>query len=67
MAGTPLSADPKVAGRKPPYTARKQRPPGLESKMIPKADHGQDGYVGNSRLAGKVAVITGGESGIGRQ
>lgn len=52
--------------RKPPYTARKQRPPGLESKMVPKADHGQDGYVGNSKLVSKVAIITGGDSGIGR-
>jgi hypothetical protein len=37
MRGTSLSVDPKQAGRKPPYTARKQRPPGLESKMVPKA------------------------------
>jgi len=66
MPGTSLSADPKQAGRKPPYTARKQRPPGRESKMVPKADHGQDSYVGNSKLAGKVAIITGGDSGIGR-
>jgi hypothetical protein len=34
--------------------------------MVPKADHGQDSYVGNSKLAGKVAIITGGDSGIGR-
>jgi NAD(P)-dependent dehydrogenase (short-subunit alcohol dehydrogenase family) len=34
--------------------------------MVPKADHGQESYVGNSRLAGNVAVITGGDSGIGR-
>jgi short chain dehydrogenase len=66
MPGTSLSVDPKQAGRKPPYTARKQRPPGLESKMVPKADHGQDGYVGNSKLVSKVAIITGGDSGIGR-
>ena len=66
MPGTSLSADPKQAGRKPPYTAKKQRPPGRESKMVPKADHGQDSYVGNSKLAGKVAIITGGDSGIGR-
>ena len=66
MPGTSLSVDPKQAGRKPPYTAREQRPPGLESKMVPKADHGQDGYVGNSKLVSKVAIITGGDSGIGR-
>jgi NAD(P)-dependent dehydrogenase (short-subunit alcohol dehydrogenase family) len=34
--------------------------------MVPKADHGQDGYVGNSKLVSKVATITGGDSGIGR-
>jgi hypothetical protein len=66
MSRISLSTDPKVAGRKPPYAARKQRAPGQESKMAPKADHGQDSYVGNSKLAGKVAIITGGDSGIGR-
>jgi NAD(P)-dependent dehydrogenase (short-subunit alcohol dehydrogenase family) len=34
--------------------------------MTPTADHGEDSYVGGSRLAGKVAIITGGDSGIGR-
>jgi NAD(P)-dependent dehydrogenase (short-subunit alcohol dehydrogenase family) len=34
--------------------------------MVPKADHGEESYVGNSRLARKVAIITGGDSGIGR-
>ena len=34
--------------------------------MVPRADHGEESYIGNSRLAEKVAIITGGDSGIGR-
>jgi len=40
--------------------------PGLESKMNPKVDHGEETYVGHERLDGCAAVITGGDSGIGR-
>ncbi len=40
--------------------------PGEEDELRPHADHGEDGYVGHDRLAGKSAVITGGDSGIGR-
>jgi NAD(P)-dependent dehydrogenase (short-subunit alcohol dehydrogenase family) len=58
--------DPKKAGQKPPYSAEKQPPPGRESKMAPKADHGEESYKGSSRLEGKAAIITGGDSGIGR-
>jgi hypothetical protein len=57
---------PKQAGRKPPYSARRQSAPGEDTKMAPQADHGEESYLGSSRLAGKVAIITGGDSGIGR-
>lgn len=43
-----------------------QPEPGLDSKLQPKADHGEDSYVGSDRLHGRKALITGGDSGIGR-
>ena len=43
-----------------------QPEPGLEGKLQPLADHGQETYVGAQRLAGRKALITGGDSGIGR-
>jgi NAD(P)-dependent dehydrogenase (short-subunit alcohol dehydrogenase family) len=43
-----------------------QSPPGTEAMLTPKADHGEQSYVGHGRLAGKKALITGADSGIGR-
>lgn len=43
-----------------------QPEPGKDSKLIPQADHGQESYVGSARLTGRKALITGGDSGIGR-
>jgi NAD(P)-dependent dehydrogenase (short-subunit alcohol dehydrogenase family) len=43
-----------------------QPEPGEDRKLIPQADHGQESYVGSGRLAGRKALITGGDSGIGR-
>ena len=51
---------------KPPYPKQQQEPPGLTSKMKPLPDHGEQSYKGSGRLKGKRAVITGGDSGIGR-
>ena len=45
---------------------QKQSPPGHESEMTPQADHGESSYKGSDKLVGKAAVITGGDSGIGR-
>src|SRR3954447_17525536 len=46
--------------------AQQQTPPGTLGRMDPKPDHGEQSYRGSGRLAGKRAVITGGDSGIGR-
>lgn len=51
---------------KNPPPQHQQRRPGLESSMDPKPDSGADDYVGSGRLAGRVALVTGGDSGIGR-
>ena len=51
---------------KPPYPRQKQPMPGLTSRMDPRPDHGETSYKGSGRLQGMKAVITGGDSGIGR-
>jgi NAD(P)-dependent dehydrogenase (short-subunit alcohol dehydrogenase family) len=57
---------PKDAGPKPPLPTPAQQPPGLESAMTPAPDFGEDSYVGAGKLANKAALVTGGDSGIGR-
>jgi NAD(P)-dependent dehydrogenase (short-subunit alcohol dehydrogenase family) len=51
---------------KPPYPSQKQPMPGSTSEMNPWPDHGETSYKGSGRLQGLKAVITGGDSGIGR-
>ena len=58
--------DPKEVGPKPPFPEQQQEPAGLESEMEPRPDYGEDSYRGSGKLQGKAAVITGGDSGIGR-
>ncbi|MTD37985.1 SDR family oxidoreductase [Erwinia sp. CPCC 100877] len=50
----------------PPFEQQKQPFPGLAKKMIPVPDHGEKSYKGSSRLTERKALITGGDSGIGR-
>src|SRR4051812_22799028 len=61
-----MSQDPREKGPKPPHPTPQQEPPGLESEMEPKPDYGDKSYKGTGKLQGKAAVITGGDSGIGR-
>jgi len=51
---------------KPPFPKQQQPWPGLASKLDPKPDHGEESYRGSGRLKGRKALITGGDSGIGR-
>src|SRR4051794_25036995 len=58
--------DPTTKYPKPPFKSQSQEWPGLASKMDPKPDHGEQSYKGSGRLKGRKALITGGDSGIGR-
>jgi NAD(P)-dependent dehydrogenase (short-subunit alcohol dehydrogenase family) len=51
---------------KPPFPVQQQPWPGLTSRMNPRPDHGETSYRGSGRLQGRKALITGGDSGIGR-
>src|SRR5579863_1359453 len=51
---------------KPPFNKQKQPWPGLACKMEPLPDHGEQSYKGSGRLLGRKALITGGDSGMGR-
>src|SRR5580700_4679336 len=58
--------DPRSKYPKPPFKRQTQPWPGLAAKMSPKPDHGETSYRGSGRLAGRKALITGGDSGMGR-
>ncbi|MBO9456184.1 SDR family NAD(P)-dependent oxidoreductase, partial [Paracoccus sp. R12_1] len=51
---------------KPPFPKQQQSLPGSFQKMEPRPDHGEQSWKGSGRLRGKKAIITGGDSGIGR-
>lgn len=58
--------DPKALHPQPPFDKQSQPWPGLARDMQPPPDHGEKSYRGSNRLAGRKALITGGDSGIGR-
>jgi NAD(P)-dependent dehydrogenase (short-subunit alcohol dehydrogenase family) len=58
--------DPTKKYPKPPYKRQSQPWPGLACKMEPRPDHGETSYKGSGRLKGRRALITGGDSGMGR-
>ena len=58
--------DPRDAYPRPPFNKQTQPAPGLAGQMEPRPDHGEASYRGSGRLMGRKALITGGDSGIGR-
>ncbi len=58
--------DPTEKYPRPPFPKQDQPTPGKEALLQPQADHGEESYKGSGKLQGKRAVITGGDSGIGR-
>lgn len=58
--------DPTTQYPRPPFERQPQKAPGLAARMTPRPDHGEESYVGFGRLEGRKALITGGDSGIGR-
>ncbi|HEV7775772.1 MAG TPA: SDR family oxidoreductase [Luteibacter sp.] len=66
QAATQPVKDPRGGFPKPPFKGQSQPWPGLASKMTPRPDHGEKSYRGSGRLTGRKALITGGDSGIGR-
>ncbi|HEY1943040.1 MAG TPA: SDR family oxidoreductase [Roseiarcus sp.] len=63
--GQPMN-DPTSKYPKPPFNEQSQPWPGLANKMEPKPDHGEQSYRGSGRLKDRKALITGGDSGMGR-
>ena len=66
MTTNPTTQNPRTAGAAPPFPQEGLEYPGLESAMTPRPDYGAGSYRGHDRLRGKAALITGGDSGIGR-
>ena len=58
--------DPRTQYPQPKFPEQSEDAPGLASEMDPKPDHGETSYVGHGRLVGRKAIVTGGDSGIGR-
>lgn len=61
-----IDSDPRTAYRSEGFPKQEQEQPGLTGPMDPAPDHGENSYVGSGRLTDKRALITGGDSGIGR-
>ena len=63
---TTEKSDPRQGPLRPPIIEPRQSPPGSEQEMRTKPDHGEKSYHGTGKLLGRKALITGGDSGIGR-
>ncbi len=66
MPDTEQLVDPTTKYPKPPFNEQPQPWPGLAGQMNPRPDHGEKSYKGSGRLQGRKALITGGDSGMGR-
>ncbi|PBN42151.1 SDR family oxidoreductase [Sphingobium sp. D43FB] len=66
MADRLTLQDPRNQYPKPPFPKQPQPAPGIATQMDPTPDHGEQSYVGSSKLKGRKALVTGGDSGIGR-
>jgi len=66
MSDNPTLKDPRSLYPAPPFPQQRQARPGIVEKMQPEPDHGEQSYQGHNRLGGRRALITGGDSGIGR-
>ncbi len=65
-SSVPQMQDPLTQFPRPPFPAQSQEWPGLASKMDPRPDHGETTYKGSGRLMNRKALVTGGDSGMGR-
>jgi len=63
---TQLTVDPTTKYESEPFKEQPQQVPGTEQELMPKPDHGEESYKGTGKLTGRKAIITGGDSGIGR-
>lgn len=66
MADRLTLQDPRNQYPKPPFPKQPQPAPGIVAKMDPTPDHGEESYAGSGKLKGRKALVTGGDSGIGR-
>ena len=66
MANQAQNPDPRTKYHTGGFPRQEQDQPGLLGKTDPRPDHGEEDYTGSGKLAGRVALITGGDSGIGR-
>ena len=66
MTQQQTTTDPREAEPKPPFPEKTQAHPGIEAQMQQKPDFGEETYKGFDRLSGRVALVTGADSGIGR-
>jgi NAD(P)-dependent dehydrogenase (short-subunit alcohol dehydrogenase family) len=62
----PSLTDPRTAAPRPPFPNSRTAPPGRTAEMTPRPDHGEFSYSGSGRLTDRRAIVTGGDSGIGR-
>src|ERR1700712_2619350 len=61
-----IKQNPTTKYENEPFEEQSQSIPGTEQQLEPKADHGETSYKGSGKLQGRKAIITGGDSGIGR-